>query len=142
MTTVEADEVALGIESFGDDDGRLVLLAGGTTMLSWPDALGGRTAHLAGIGVGGMVAQVAALDHPGAFSALTLAGTRSVAPGPPDADLPDHDPATLARLFARPMPDWTDREAVAAFAAARAEVLGDDPADPAASAGQASATSA
>jgi pimeloyl-ACP methyl ester carboxylesterase len=40
-----------------------------------------RPAHLAGIGVGGMVAQVAALDHPDAFSALTLAGTRPVAPG-------------------------------------------------------------
>ncbi|OFX26510.1 MAG: hypothetical protein A2V77_22170 [Anaeromyxobacter sp. RBG_16_69_14] len=108
MTTVNANEVALGIESFGDDDARLVLLAGGTTMLSWPDALcerlaaggrrvvrydlrdsgesttahpeaptytlrdlaadaaaladalGGGPAHLAGIGVGGMVAQVAA----------------------------------------------------------------------------------
>ena len=111
MTTVEANGVALGIESFGDDDAPLVLLAGGTTMLSWPDALcerlaaGGRRvvrydlrdsgestttnptapsytlrdlaadaaaladalggpAHLAGIGVSGMVAQVAALDHP------------------------------------------------------------------------------
>jgi pimeloyl-ACP methyl ester carboxylesterase len=91
------------------------------------DALGGGRAHLAGIGVGGMVAQVAALDHPGAFSALTLAGTRAVAPGPPDDDLPDHDPATMRRLFAQPMPDWTDREAVAEFAAARAEILGDDP---------------
>src|SRR5688572_13813983 len=119
MTTVIANEVALGIESFGDNDAPLVLLAGGTTMLSWPDALcerlaaggrrvvrydlrdcgesttadpdapaytlrdlaadaaalagalSGRPAHLAGIGVGGMVAQVAALDHPSAFSALT-----------------------------------------------------------------------
>jgi len=91
------------------------------------DALGGGPAHLAGIGVGGMVAQIAALDHPGAFSALTLAGTRAVAPGKPDADLPDHDKATMKRLFTRPMPDWTDREAVAEFAAARAEILGDDP---------------
>ena len=74
-----------------------------------------------------MVAQIAALDHPGAFSALTLAGTRAVAPGKPDADLPDHDKATMKRLFTRPMPDWTDREAVAEFAAARAEILGDDP---------------
>jgi pimeloyl-ACP methyl ester carboxylesterase len=90
-------------------------------------ALGGGPAHLAGIGVSGMVAQVAALDHPGAFSALTLAGTRSVAPGRPDDDLPDHDQATMRRLFAHPMPDWTDREAVANFAAARAEILGDDP---------------
>jgi pimeloyl-ACP methyl ester carboxylesterase len=175
MTTVSANEVALGIESFGDHNAPLVLLAGGTTMLSWPDALcerlaaggrrvvrydlrdsgesttadpdapaytlrdlaadaaalagalGGRPAHLAGIGVAGMVAQVAALDHPGAFSALTLVGTRPVAPGPPDDDLPDHDQATMSRLFARPMPAWTDRDAVAEFAATGAEILGDDP---------------
>jgi len=175
MTTVDANEVALGIESFGDDDAPLVLLAGGTTMLSWPDALcerlaadgrrvvrydlrdsgestlanpkapaytlrdlaadaaaladalGGGPAHLAGIGVGGMVAQVAALDHPGALSALTLAGTRAVAPGRPDDDLPDHDQATMSLLFAHPMPDWADRQSVANFAAARAEILGDDP---------------
>ncbi len=174
MTTVNANDVALGIESFGDNDAPLVLLAGGTTMLSWPDALceclaaggrrvvrydlrdsgesttadpetpaytlrdlaadaaalvealGGAPAHLAGIGVGGMVAQVAALDHPGAFSALTLVGTRSVAPGPHDGDLPDHDQATMRRLFGRPMPDWADREAVSEFAAAGAEILGND----------------
>lgn len=175
MTTVNVNEIALGIESFGDDDAPLVLLAGSTTMLSWPDALcerlaacgrrvvrydlrdsgestttdpqepaytlrdlaadaaaladalGGGPAHLAGIGVGGMVAQVTALDHPGAFSALTLVGTRPIAPGPPDHDLPDHDQAAMGRLFTRPMPDWADREAVAEFAAAGAAILGDDP---------------
>src|ERR687890_1623918 len=143
MPTANANGVTLGIESFGDPDAPLVLLAGGTTMLSWPDALcqrlaaggrhvvrydlrdsgesttadpeapgytlrgladdaaaladalGGGPAHLAGIGVGGMVAQVGALDHPGAFSALTLAATRPVAPGQPDADLPDHYKATM-----------------------------------------------
>ncbi|MGH2823544.1 MAG: alpha/beta fold hydrolase [Thermoleophilaceae bacterium] len=166
----------LGVERFGDEAAPLVLLAGGTTMLSWPDALcealarGGRhvvrydlrdcgesttvdpkapaytlrdlaadaaalarelddrPAHLAGIGVGGMVAQVAALDHPDAFSALTLVGTRSVAPGRVDDDLPDHDAATMDRLFSQPMPDWSDRAAVAEFAAAGAEIRGDDPA--------------
>ena len=175
MATVNANHVTLGIESFGDDHAPLVLLAGGTTMLSWPDslcerlaaggrrvvrydlrdsgestmadpetpaytlrdlaadaaalvdALGGGPAHLAGIGVGGMVAQVAALDHPGTFSAVTLVGTRAVAPGPPDDDLPDHDETTMSRLFAQPMPDWTDRDAVAEFASAGAEILGDDP---------------
>ena len=75
-----------------------------------------------------MVAQVAALDHPDAFSALTLAGTRPVAPGRLDADLPDHDGATMDRLFSRSMPDWSDRAAVAEWAAAGAEILGDDPA--------------
>ncbi len=176
MTTVNANEIVLGIESFGAEDAPLVLLAGGPTMLSWPGALcerlaagglrvvrydlrdsgestlgdpeapayalrdlaadaaalagalSGEPAHLAGTGVGGMVAQVAVLDHPGAFAALTLVGTRAVAPGPPDDDLPDHDQATMGRLFTRPMPDWTDREAVAEWAAAGAEILGDEPA--------------
>ncbi|GLW67987.1 hypothetical protein Kpho02_02860 [Kitasatospora phosalacinea] len=176
MARINVNGTTLGIESFGDDRAPLLLLAGGTTMLSWPDelcgrlaaggrrvvrydlrdsgesetvdpeapaytlrtlaadaaalvdALGGGPAHLAGIGVGGMVAQVAVLDHPGAFSALTLVGTRPVAPGPADADLPEHDGPTTGRLFARPMPDWSDRAAVAEFAAAGAEVLGNDPA--------------
>ena len=176
MTAVIANDVALGIESYGDDDASLVVLAGAPTMLSWPDALcqrlaargrrvvrydlrdsgestmtdpdepaynlrdlaadtvalvgalGYESAHLAGIGVGGMVAQVAAIDHPSAFSALTLVGTRAVAPGPPDDDLPDHDHATMSRLFGRPMPDWADRMSVADFAAAGAKILGDDPA--------------
>jgi pimeloyl-ACP methyl ester carboxylesterase len=119
MTTVEANGVTLGIAHFGDAAAPLVLCAGGTTMLSWPDALceslarsgrhvvrydlrdsgasitvdpeapaytlrdlaadaaalarelDHRPAHLAGIGVGGMVAQVAALE--------TKAGTGGLA---------------------------------------------------------------
>jgi len=176
MKTIDAGDVTLGVEHFGDPAAPLVLLVGGTTMLSWPSALcaalarggrhvvrydlrdsGGSTtvdpespaytlrdlasdaaslaheldsrpAHLAGIGVGGMVAQVAALDHACAFSALTLVGTRPVAPGPVDDDLPDHNGATMDRLFTRSMPDWSDRASVAEFAAAGAEILGDDPA--------------
>ncbi|MFC7340313.1 hypothetical protein [Saccharopolyspora griseoalba] len=34
---VRANGVDLGVESFGREDDPLVLLAGGTTMLSWPD---------------------------------------------------------------------------------------------------------
>lgn len=176
MTTYETNGVRLGAEHFGDPAAPLLLCAGGTTMLSWPDelctalarggrhvvrydlrdsgtsttidpqnpaytlrdlaadavglarALDDRPAHLAGIGVGGLVAQVAALDHPDAFSALTLVGTRPVAPGPVDADLPDHDKATMARLFSRRKPDWSDRSAVAEYATGGADILGDDPA--------------
>ncbi|MGW4717314.1 alpha/beta fold hydrolase [Nocardia sp. NPDC004260] len=175
MTSVRANGVDLGIESFGREDDPLVLLVGGTTMLSWPEVLcerlasGGRrvvrydlrdsgasttltpenpaydlrdlaadaaalvgvfgagTAHLGGVGVGGMVAQVAALDHPDVFCALTLVGTRPVAPGPVDEDLPDHDRAVTGALFSRPRPDWTDRDAVAAFAAEGAALMGNDP---------------
>jgi pimeloyl-ACP methyl ester carboxylesterase len=75
-----------------------------------------------------MVTQVAALDHPDMFSALTLVGTRPVAPGPVDEDLPEHDATMMDRLFSRPMPDWSDRAAVAEYATAGAEILGDDPA--------------
>src|SRR5215216_694744 len=175
METVEANGVTLGVEHFGDASAPLVVLAGATTMLSWPDALcealarGGRhvvrydlrdsgasttvdptapaytlrdlaadaaalarelddrPAHLAGIGVGGMVAQVAALDHSDAFAGLTLVGTRPVAPGRVDPDLPDHHAATMDRVFSRSMPDWSDRAAVAEHAAEGAEILGDDP---------------
>ncbi|MET3805585.1 pimeloyl-ACP methyl ester carboxylesterase [Nakamurella sp. UYEF19] len=176
MTTIDITDITYGVEHFGDAAAPLILLVGGTTMLSWPDALcaalarGGRhvvrydlrdsgksstvdpqapaytlrdlaadaatlahefddrPAHLAGIGVGGMVAQVAALDHPSAFGALTLIGTRPVAPGPVDADLPEHDAATMQRMFSRPMPDWSDRAAVQEFIATSAGILGDDPA--------------
>ncbi len=39
MTTARANDTAIGIDSFGDDDAPLFLLAGGPTMLSWPDSL-------------------------------------------------------------------------------------------------------
>ncbi len=39
MTTVEANGVTLGVEHFGDAAAPLVLCAGGTIMLSWPDTL-------------------------------------------------------------------------------------------------------
>jgi pimeloyl-ACP methyl ester carboxylesterase len=57
---------------------RLRDLAAGVAALA--GTLGAVTAHLGGVGVGGMVARVAALDHANAFSALTLASTRPVAP--------------------------------------------------------------
>jgi pimeloyl-ACP methyl ester carboxylesterase len=156
MTTVEANGVRLGVEHFGDASGHVVrydLRDSGAATTVDPEApaytlrdlaadaaalaraLDRQPAHLAGLGVGGMVAQVAALEYPDAFSALTLAGTLPVAPGPPDDDLPDHDPATMGRLFSQPMPDWSYR-AVAEFAAAGAAILGNDPAAARATAGR------
>ena len=39
MATVEANGVTLGVEHFGEAAAPIVLLTGGTTMRSWPDAL-------------------------------------------------------------------------------------------------------
>ena len=89
--------------------------------------LGAVTAHLGGVpGSAGW-----SLKSPRSTTrtrlALTLVSTRPVAPGPVDDDLPDHDAAIMDAVFSRPMPDWTDRSAVAAFAADRAGLLGNDP---------------
>ncbi|MEV6967402.1 alpha/beta hydrolase [Hamadaea sp. NPDC051192] len=75
-------------------------------------ALGVGRTHVVGMGVGGFIAQLLALDHPDQVASLTLVSTRPVAPGPVDADLPDHAPELLGQLFGRPQPDWTDRGSV------------------------------
>jgi pimeloyl-ACP methyl ester carboxylesterase len=68
--------------------------------------------HVVGLGVGGFIAQLLALDHPEQVATLTLISTRPVAPGPVDADLPDHAPEMMEQLFGLPEPDWTDRDSV------------------------------
>ena len=114
-TTVDPEKPAFTLRDLAADAAALI------------GVLGGGRVHLAGIGVGGMVAQVAALDHPCAFTAFTGVNTRPVAPGPVDENLPDHDQTMMSQIFARPMPDSTDREAAADHAAARAEIRGDAP---------------
>ena len=165
-TTVEADGVTLGVEHFGGAAAPLVLLAGGTTMLSWPDALcaalvrGGR--HV----VRYDLPRLRRVDHPrsggsgvhaarprsrrrgarrraprparGTWRASAWAGwsprsrrstTRTRSRRSPSSE---RGPWPRARLTttclsmtrrrwtgcsARPMPDWSDRAAVAEFAA-------------------------
>jgi pimeloyl-ACP methyl ester carboxylesterase len=176
VTTIDANHVTLGVEHFGVATAPLVLLVGGTTMLSWPDPLclmlarGGchvvrydlrdsgasttvdpeapaytlrdlapdaavlarelddRPAHLAGIGVGGMVAQVAGARPSGRVLSTHTRPDSARRSSAVDDDLPEHDGEAMERLFSRAMPDWSDRDAVAKHAAGTAQILGDDPA--------------
>ena len=143
MTSVRANGVELGVQTFGREDDPLVLLAGGPTMLSWPDSVcerlasGGRRVvryDLRDCGASTTLdpeAPVYTLRDLAADAAAlvdTLGAAQAHLAGPVDDDLPDHDAATMAALFSRPLPDWTDRSAVAAFAAGGAELLGNDPA--------------
>jgi pimeloyl-ACP methyl ester carboxylesterase len=80
-------------------------------------------AHVVGLGVGGFIAQLLALDHPDQVASLTLVSTRPVAPGPVDPDLPDHSGEVMGQLFGRPAPDWTDRTSVVDYMTGSARLL-------------------
>jgi pimeloyl-ACP methyl ester carboxylesterase len=86
-------------------------------------ALGLPRAHVAGFGVGGWIAQLLALDHPGRVTALTLIATRPNPPGPVDPDLPEHDEKLMEFFLSAPRPDWTDRASVLTAMAEQARHL-------------------
>jgi pimeloyl-ACP methyl ester carboxylesterase len=71
------------------------------------EALGAGPVHLAGLSMGGGIAQWVALQHPDAVATLTLLSTTAV--GGVDADLPGPRPQVTAS-FASPLPDpdWAD----------------------------------
>lgn len=72
------------------------------------DELGIDAAHVAGLSMGGGIALVLALEHPGRVATLTLLST-----SPGGDDLPGAT-AELRAVFADPAPepDWSDRSAV------------------------------
>ncbi|MCP3805082.1 alpha/beta fold hydrolase [Allokutzneria sp. A3M-2-11 16] len=75
------------------------------------DALGVARAHLAGLSMGGCVAQELAVRHPDRVASLTAMSTTFHAPGGPD--LPPMTPELKAGFDAAPgAPDWADRAAV------------------------------
>jgi pimeloyl-ACP methyl ester carboxylesterase len=91
------------------------------------DALGIARAHVVGIATGGFIAQLLALDHPSRVASLVLIGTRPVAPGPVDDDLPEHAPAIMAHISSAAPVDWTDRTSILDAAVASARVLSGSP---------------
>lgn len=72
------------------------------------DALAIRNAHLAGISMGGGIAQYLALHEPARLASLTLMSTSPAAPGRPARDLPGMSPELAAAFAEVAEPDWSD----------------------------------
>jgi pimeloyl-ACP methyl ester carboxylesterase len=78
------------------------------------DHLGIERAHLAGISMGGAIAQQIALEHPQRVLSLTLIATSPIGPG--ERDLPPMSDELRAVFTEEPTePDWADRDAAIAF---------------------------
>jgi len=78
------------------------------------DALGRRSAHLAGISMGGALAQRVALAHPDRVDSLVLMSTSPAVQGAPGrSELPPMSEDLRAYFAAEvPRPDWAERTAV------------------------------
>jgi pimeloyl-ACP methyl ester carboxylesterase len=75
------------------------------------DGYGIERAHVAGMSMGGAIAQVVALRHPERVTGVTAISTTAV--GEPDDDLPGSDAAYVEHAAAFERLDWSDAEALA-----------------------------
>jgi pimeloyl-ACP methyl ester carboxylesterase len=87
------------------------------------DALGLPAAHLVGASLGGMVAQLVALDRPDRVASLTLVSTSPAPPGGAP-DLPQPALRTLVELDDAEPPDWSDPGSVVAHLVELARIRG------------------
>jgi pimeloyl-ACP methyl ester carboxylesterase len=76
------------------------------------DALDVSRAHLAGISLGGGIAQIVGLGHPERVASLTLMSTTSAVPRQGKPALPGMTAQAQARFAALKEPDWSDRASV------------------------------
>jgi pimeloyl-ACP methyl ester carboxylesterase len=80
------------------------------------ETVGHGRAHVVGLSMGGGIAQVLAVDHPGLLVTLTLMSTSPSGPGGPDNGLPPMaDRLRAAFADPPPEPDWSDRDAVVEY---------------------------
>lgn len=77
------------------------------------DDYGFDSAHVVGMSLGGMIAQLVALHQPDRVRTLTLISSSAF--DEDDSDLPPMDPAFMAHFSKIDSLDWSDRAAVVAF---------------------------
>lgn len=99
--TYQAGEPGYSISDLADD------------AVSVLDAYGVRKAHIAGMSLGGWLAQMIVLKRPERVRTLTLIASEPLAS--PDPAVPQIDPAVLEYHSAASGIDWNDRESVVAF---------------------------
>lgn len=100
-TTQEPGEPRYSIDDLADD------------AIAIMDGYGLAQAHLVGMSLGGMIAQIAALKHPHRVKTLTLISTSAF--DEDDPDLPPMDPELLTHFGRSATIDWSDRDAVVDF---------------------------